>query len=155
RPDLIGFYFSDKDTPQAITQELIDREPLVYPLVELYMTRLLQEWRGKSERRLFDKLPSGYLIVYLLWRFLSDVDNGGFEQFMGNALAVEESGCMVVQNVEALRRVGLGNLAEMTQEAIRLYAANLPESVVKACSTRPRRKTRFKSRYPANHPDPV
>jgi hypothetical protein len=119
------------------------------------MTSRLQQWKGKNERRLFDKLPSGYLIAYLLWRFFSDVDNGGFEQFMGNALAIEKTGDLIIDTVAALRRVGLRNLAEMTQEAIRLYGANLPKRVVKACATLPRRRSRFKSRYPADHPDPV
>lgn len=155
RPDLIGFYFSEKDRPKAITKALIDREPLAYSLVELYMTKLLEDWMGENDRRLFDTLPAGYRIVYALWRFFGDVANGGFGQFLGNALSVEESGALIVDTVDALRRVGLTNLAEMTQEAIRLCARDVPESVVRACVTRPRRKGPFESRYPANHPDAI
>jgi hypothetical protein len=155
RPDYIGFYFSDKDTPKAITQDLIDSEPAVYPLIGLYLSKLMKRARPRDDLHYLAKLPRGYRMVFLFGRFVSDVDNGGFGQFLGNAFAVHDSGQAIIDTVEDLERFGLNQLADMAREAVRISAARLPASVVSAVGRRTRRKASFKSRLPVHGRDKI
>jgi hypothetical protein len=134
--------------PKSITTAWIKKHRRVFNIIEMYMStlvdRLEQTGGGGTYSKVVRQFPYGHRLLFLHWRFWTDVDNGGFEQFLGNTSAIDKSGQVIVDTVDALRCLGLDDFAEWLKEAIAILAAELPPVVLKALSPakRPRRRVK-------------
>src|SRR5258708_268913 len=105
--------------PSAITAQWIASQSKPFEDVELYFQRLYFEAGDhNAQRNMIAAMPRGYRMLFVFWRFYTDVDNGGFGQFIGNASAEDPSQQIIVETVEALSRLGMDELASLCKEAI-------------------------------------
>jgi len=130
----------DPATPTEVTKEWIKNQRWVSTHLEQCLINHLHSRGSGSEARTVGALPIGFRRFYYYWRFWTDVDNGGFRQFFGNAGAVGERGKIVANTVESLRRFGMHYPAGLLQAAIVVAAADLPRSALSALPKRVRHK---------------
>ncbi len=110
-------------TPSAITASWIESEPEPYAGVEAFF---LERWQPSTEEALFKQLPSGYRAICRFAVLYADVENGGFWQFLVNALSVDRSGRLIVETFDALNRFGLSDLTGLLTNAVAVMGSRLP-----------------------------
>jgi hypothetical protein len=125
--------------PKAITAEWIATTPEPYLGLEAYLLSLIctAKWR-KTGDTVLDALPPAYRWILRFCEFYSDLNNGGFIQYLGNMS--DHDGREIVETVEVLRRFGLHNIATMLRKAIALMGAELPPAVLVTLSKTERDK---------------
>jgi hypothetical protein len=101
-PQLIGYDFR-KNMPMEVTDKWIKDHPGSYWYFEQYVVDLVV---GHVERDKIDvdELPCGFRWVYLIWRCYGSISNGGLQQFLNSALSEDESGKMIIETLNVLRR---------------------------------------------------
>lgn len=107
---------SDEDFPSQITTTWIAQQPFPYSSLVDYIIHLLtDEHYDESE------LPDGMYRLWLVCRFESDVDNGGFDQFLGNAHDSRDGSDRFLRaTLPAVRSFGLAELEPLVAETIQI-----------------------------------
>lgn len=104
---------------------------MLYPDLEAYW---MTELDRHGEELALKGLPPGFRLLYLIWRWASDINNGGFGQFFGNAKKRDETGKvtgkLIVETFEALERMDMDEFLRMTLVAMELRADKLPPDVL-------------------------
>lgn len=119
---------------QTVTAKWIATEPALYEKLEEYWMEHLQS-AGLDDELALHGRPRGFRLLYLIWRWASDIYNGGFRQFCGNALSSsDESGSLIIETLQALQQLGMDEFLAMTLESIPFVEAvdGLPPAVVAA-----------------------
>ena len=127
-------------TPKSITAEWIRKQKAPYFGVEAYFYHLVRNRGNQDTMTLVRGLPPGYVLIYLFWRFYTDVQNGGFWQFLGNTYAIDKSQQVVVETVETLDRVGMPELAVLLKKSIAVLGGHLPKRVLAILPSAERQK---------------
>jgi hypothetical protein len=130
--------------PKAITTDWIKNDPEPYQGLEAYLLSLIcdAKW-AKTIKAVLDELPPGYRLILRLCHFYSDVNNGGFVQFLGNKAG--DDGAEIVETVEMLRRFHLYEIANMLRKAIALLGADLPPQALSTLSNTERERVANRS----------
>jgi hypothetical protein len=89
-----------------------DLDAVVAPLIDAALQRGLASL-GPRER-----------VVYLVWCFAGEVNNGGLAQFFFNS-----SGEYATETVDALRQVGCSVSARLLERAIALFPNGVPKDI--------------------------
>jgi hypothetical protein len=107
----------DEEFPSTITTTWIAQQEFPYNSLVDYIIHLLTE-KGYDE---FD-LPAGLFRLWLVCRFESDVDNGGFGQFLGNAFSSRDGSDRFLRaTLPAVRALGLVELEPLVAETIQIH----------------------------------
>ncbi len=106
----------DEEFPSEITTTWIAQQEFPYSSLVDYIIHLLtDEDYDESE------LPDGMYRLWLICRFESDVDNGGFGQFLGNAHDSRDGSDRFLRaTLPAVRSFGLAELEPLVAETIQI-----------------------------------
>ena len=107
----------DEEFPSEITTTWIAQQEFPYnSLVDFIIHLLTDEDYNESE------LPDGMYRLWLLRRLETDVDNGGFGQFLGNAMDSRDGSDRFLRaTLPAVRSFGLTELEPFVAETIRIH----------------------------------
>src|SRR6266446_1455052 len=107
---------SDEEFPSEITSTWIAQQEFPYNSLVNYIIHLLTD-EGCDE----SELPDGMYRLWLLCRFESDVNNGGFGQFLGNAHDSRDGSHRFLRaTLPAVRSFGLAELEPLVAETIQI-----------------------------------
>jgi hypothetical protein len=107
----------DEPLPERITVEWIEQQDSPYFALVDFIINLLNELDEKE-------MPAGLYNLWLIRRFETDVDNGGFGQFMGNAFDSRDgSDLFFSDTLPAVRALGLGELEPLVLETFEIHKA--------------------------------
>jgi hypothetical protein len=138
-PQYIGYDFKEH-FPKAVSAKWIRTHPSVFYYFEERVKNILTDPKGRDPKQILGELPRGYQWVYLLWRCYGSISNGGIEQFLCSSFSEDDSGQMIVDTLDMLRRFEMHDLAESLQEGIVVNSATVPNHVIALLSNRLDRK---------------
>lgn len=99
--------------PRAITAEWISAQPAVMTYLVAYIQRFCL--RGKSWDMRLAQLPTGLQWLWSICVLWSEVNNGGFAQFISNGFMSKPENGPVPECLEATRGLRLDDLADLLQ----------------------------------------
>ena len=122
--------------PRAITAEWIRGQRELYAYLEPY---LLERLKRSNLDAVLAHLPVGFRHLYRLMYLAGHVNNGGFLQYLANALSGDKQGATIVDTLASLRKTG-NRLTKLLERAILIDPTRWPEPVVSAVGRVPGRR---------------
>jgi Domain of unknown function (DUF4375) len=117
--------------PSSISAERIARDPFIAGTLENYLIhKVCRVPTFAGEKELLARLPPGYAPLRLYSQFYNDVVNGGFAQFFCNSASIDETGQVIQDTIDVLRRYGMDDLAELLEAAVAIGAKDLPPKAI-------------------------
>ena len=135
-PLLVGVDMADS-VPAAITNEWIEAQASVFdPLAEYVWIKVVREGAGQTEDEVFREAAPGLRWIWGIMRLNSEVLNGGFKQFISNALLGDATGHSIIEALDAVQELRVLSLCRLLEDTLLALSPLLPQTCAKEIAER-------------------